>query len=190
MHLDPFRLATSAWILAGLYWVVSGISLKPVARRERSGPRAAHVAVMILACVLLFNSRASLGPLAARFVPGGNWIQWMGFALTAAGCAFAVWSRVLLGGNWSATVTLKQGHELVRSGPYALVRHPIYAGFLVAVFGTALVVGEMRALLAFAIAFAAWLEKARREERFLRDEFDGEYVEYSRSVKRLIPFIL
>jgi protein-S-isoprenylcysteine O-methyltransferase Ste14 len=190
MHLDPLRLATSAWILAGIYWVISGITLKPVARRERSASRAAHVAVMIVACLLLFEPWMSLGPLALRFVPDENWVRWMGFALTAAGCAFAVWSRALLGANWSATVTVKQGHELVRRGPYACVRHPIYAGFLVAVLGTALIVGEVRALLAFAIACGAWLEKARREERFLIDQFNGEYVEYSRSVKRLIPFIL
>lgn len=190
MHLDPLRLGTSAWILAGLYWVASGLSVKPAARSESTGSRAAHVVVMILACVLLFSSRASLGLLGARFIPDENWIQWMGLALTAAGCTFAVWGRALLGANWSATVALKQGHELVRSGPYALVRHPIYAGFLAAVLGTALIVGEMRALLALVIAFAAWLEKARREERFLLHQFDGDYVEYSRSVKRLIPFIL
>lgn len=190
MHLDPLRLTTSAWILAGLYWAMSGIRVKAVARSERSSSRAAHVAVMIVACVLLFNSGASLGPLASRFVPGENWIRWTGFGLTAAGCAFAVWARALLGANWSATVTLKEGHELVRTGPYALVRHPIYAGFLVAVLGTALVIGEVRALLAFAIAFVAWDEKTRREERFLADRFNGEYADYRRSVKRLIPFIL
>jgi protein-S-isoprenylcysteine O-methyltransferase Ste14 len=190
MHLAPLRLATSIWILLGLYWVASGITLKPVARRERPAARAAHLGLMLVACVLLFNSRASLGPLATRFVPDADWTGWVGIGLTAAGCAFAVWGRALLGANWSATVTLKQGHELVRGGPYAWVRHPIYAGLLVAVLGTALVVGEVRALLAFAIAFAAWLEKARREERFLMDQFNGEYVEYSRSVKRLIPFLL
>jgi protein-S-isoprenylcysteine O-methyltransferase Ste14 len=190
MQLDALRLATSAWILVGIYWVASGIRVKPVARKERSSSRAAHIAIMVAVWVLLFNPGASVGPLATRFVPGENWIHWLGLALTILGCGFAVWGRALLGGNWSATVTLKQGHELVRRGPYALVRHPIYAGLLAGVLGTALIIGEVRALLAFVVAFAGWYDKAAREERFLLDRFDGDYVEYSRSVKRLIPFLL
>jgi len=145
---------------------------------------------MVVASMLMFKPYTAVGPLAARFAPAVGWLPWFGFALTAAGCAFGVWARALLGGNWSAQVTLKQGHELVRSGPYALIRHPIYAGFLAGLLGTALVIGEMRALLAFAIALVAWFDKTRLEERFLLDKFDGAYVEYIRSVKRFIPFVL
>ena len=190
VQLDALRLAASVWILVGVYWIASGLHVKPIARKERSSLRAAHIAVMALAFVLIFNARASIGPLAGRFVPGENWIRWLGCALAVLGCAFAVWSRVLLGANWSGSVTLKQGHELVRSGPYALVRHPIYAGLLAGLFGTALIVGEVRALLGSLIAFIAWYDKALREERFLMDRFNGAYLEYSRSVKRLIPFLL
>lgn len=190
MHLDSLHLTTSIWILVGIYWVATGVRVKPVARRQHPGGRALHVAVMAIAFALLFSSYASMGPLADRFMSDQDWIRWLGFALTVLGCGFSVLARALLGGNWSAAVTVKQSHELVRTGPYALVRHPIYAGFLVGMMGTALVVGEVRALLGFVIAFIGWYDKARREERFLREQFDGEYIEYSRSVKRLIPFIL
>jgi protein-S-isoprenylcysteine O-methyltransferase Ste14 len=190
MHLDPFHLTTSLWILVGIYWAASGIRVKPVARSQGRSSRAVHIGVMAVAFLLIFEPYTSIGPLAVRFVPAEGWLPWFGFALTAAGCAFAVWARALLGGNWSAAVTLKRGHKLVRSGPYALVRHPIYAGFLAGLLGTAVVIGEVRALLALAIAFLAWFDKTRVEERFMLDQFDGEYVEYSRSVKRLIPFLL
>ena len=190
MHLDPFHLATSVWILVGIYWAASGIRVKRAVRSQGRNSRAVHIGLMALALLLMFEPYTSIGPLAVRFVRAEGWLPWVGFALTAAGCAFAIWARARLGGNWSGVVTLKQGHELVRSGPYALVRHPIYAGFLAGLLGTALVIGEVRALLALAIAFVAWFDKTRLEERFLVDQFDGEYVEYSRSVKRLIPFLL
>jgi protein-S-isoprenylcysteine O-methyltransferase Ste14 len=190
MHLDPSRLADSALILLGIYWVYTSIAVKPVARREPPISRALRVAVMLVASWLLFSSHASVGLLAYPFVPASPWIGWTGFALTAAGCGFAAWGRAFLGTNWSAAVTLKQHHELVRTGPYAVVRHPMYAGLLLAVFGVALEVRELRALVAVAIAFVVWLQKIRREEQFLLHQFAGDYVRYSRSVKRLIPFIL
>ena len=109
-------------------------------------------------------------------------------ALIAAGLAFAVWARAHLGRNWSGAVTVKQGHELVRSGPYAYLRHPIYAGLLAAVLGTALASGTVHAALAFAIIAAALLWKVRTEEAFMRATFPGEYERYRAAVPALIPF--
>jgi protein-S-isoprenylcysteine O-methyltransferase Ste14 len=97
--------------------------------------------------------------------------------------------RALLGSNWSATVTVKQHHELIRRGPYAIVRHPIYSGFLLGVLGTALALGEVRGLVALALAFAGWYLKARNEEQFLVEQFGDAYVGYRRNVKQLIPFV-
>jgi protein-S-isoprenylcysteine O-methyltransferase Ste14 len=95
----------------------------------------------------------------------------------------------MLGSNWSGTVTVKQNHELIRSGPYAIVRHPIYSGFLLGLLGTALSVGEARGLIALALAFVGWFVKARVEEQFMVEQFNGDYVRYIRDVKRLIPFV-
>jgi protein-S-isoprenylcysteine O-methyltransferase Ste14 len=96
----------------------------------------------------------------------------------------------MLGSNWSGTVTVKQNHELVQSGPYAIVRHPIYSGFLLGALGTALSVGEARGLIALALAFVGWVAKTRVEEQFMVEQFNGDYVRYRREVKRLIPFVL
>jgi protein-S-isoprenylcysteine O-methyltransferase len=180
----------AVWLAVGLVWLVGALGAKRAVRHEQLWSRAAHLAIMATACALLFNHRARLGPLGARLLPARDWIAWLGFGLTVAGCAFAVWARFWLGSNWSGTVTVKEKHELVRRGPYAIVRHPIYTGLLVGVLGTAVVVGEVRGLLALVLAFVGWFTKTETEERFLLEEFAGDYVRYRSKVKRLIPFIL
>ena len=102
----------------------------------------------------------------------------------------AVCSRVFLGRNWSAMVTIKQDHEIIRRGPYALVRHPMYSGFLLAVLGTALAVGEVRGLLALGFVFLGLWLKLRTEEQFLTEQFGAQYIQYQRESKALIPFVL
>jgi protein-S-isoprenylcysteine O-methyltransferase Ste14 len=97
---------------------------------------------------------------------------------------------VHIGTNWSGTVTIKQGHELVTTGPYALVRHPIYTGLLLALAGSALARGEWRGALAVLIALLALWRKLRLEEHWMREQFGEAYRAYSRRVAALVPFIL
>ena len=104
------------------------------------------------------------GPLNARLWPHSLTAYWIGLALLIAGLAFAVWARVHLGRNWSGSVTVKEGHELIRSGPYALVRHPIYTGLITAVLGTAIVSGTVRASVGLVIITLSLLRKLRTEE--------------------------
>jgi protein-S-isoprenylcysteine O-methyltransferase len=177
-------------MLVGIYWAIGALRSKPVARRQNLLPRLFHLALMAVALSLLFSTSTRIGFLGVRLIPESDWIGWAGFCLTVAGCAFAVWARVLLGSNWSATVTVKQHHEFIRSGPYAIVRHPIYAGFLLGMLGTALAVGEVRGLIALSLAFAAWFRKARTEEEFLVEQFGSVYTDYGHAVKQLIPFVL
>jgi len=114
----------------------------------------------------------------------------VGVLVLAGGLAFTVWARVILGRNWSGTVTLKEGHELIRSGPYRFVRHPIYTGLLVAFAGSAIARGEWRGLVALAIAFAALWRKLKLEERWLGETFGDAYERYRAEVPALIPFLL
>ena len=90
--------------------------------------------------------------------------------------------------SWS--LTFVDGHRLIRTGPYAIVRHPIYAGIGAAILGTAVAVGEVRALLAFLLIAAAYLHRIRIEERLLAREFGAEHDRYRRDVKALVPFLL
>jgi protein-S-isoprenylcysteine O-methyltransferase Ste14 len=114
---------------------------------------------------------------------------WTAFGMLIAGLAFAWWGRLYIGRLWSARITRAEGHRVVMTGPYALVRHPIYAGVIVAIIATALVQWRWQAIIgAVLIAVSFWL-RARLEERFLREELGREaYDVYSRRVPMLIPF--
>jgi len=128
--------------------------------------------------------------LNERFLPDGAWRFWSGAAVTAGGLLFAVWARRHLGKNWSQAVMLKEGHELITSGPYALVRHPIYTGLLLAFVGCAVARGEWRGLLAVALVFVALWRKLRLEEKWMRAQFGESYEAYSRRVAALVPHVI
>lgn len=195
MQADVYRYIEWPWIAVGIVWLIAALASKQTARREPMSSRLLHMAIMTAALVLLFptllfGARLPVGLLAGRFVPESAAIAWTGLALTLAGCTFSVWARVLLGGNWSATVTVKRDHRLIRQGPYAIVRHPIYTGFLLGLLGTALALGVWRGIAGLALAFIGWRMKSRLEEGFMAAQFGAEYTEYQRKVKALIPFVL
>jgi protein-S-isoprenylcysteine O-methyltransferase Ste14 len=190
IYVRSVSLVDAAWIVAGIVWMVGALGTKRTARAQSSGSRLIDISLAALAFALLFNDRFAIGLLARRFVPYSLVIAYAGLALTLTGIGFAIWARVFLGRNWSAIVTIKQDHQMVRNGPYALVRHPIYSGFLLALLGSALVLGEVRGLVAVGLAFLAWWFKSRLEEKFMEQQFGEEYAVYKRRVKALIPFVL
>jgi protein-S-isoprenylcysteine O-methyltransferase Ste14 len=143
-----------------------------------------------LAVLLLWVPRINLPVLGDRFLPLMAWPFWAGVALTAVGLLFTVWARIKIGRNWSGIVTIKEGHELITSGPYAIVRHPIYTGLLPAFVGSALARAEWRGILAVVIAWSALWRKLRFEERWLREQFGESYQAYSQRVAALLPFLL
>jgi protein-S-isoprenylcysteine O-methyltransferase Ste14 len=122
-----------------------------------------------------------------RFLSAAPALGYIGLALTAAGCGFAIWARLTLGSNWSGRATVKAGHELIVSGPYALARHPIYTGLLVAAAGTALARGEWRCILGIALIIIAFLIKMSHEEKLMLQTFPDAYPRYRQRVKALIP---
>lgn len=194
--IDPktaIQLAHSlAWLTFMAYWLWSARHLKPTRRSESAWKQLLAYWLPLLAAVLL------LGPgqwfegsgLDARFVPKALWIKALGLLLTVAGVALAIWSRRILGANWSSVVKLKQDHELIERGPYRAIRHPIYTGLLLAFAGTALKVGDWRGLLALAIVSASFWHKLRLEERWLQAQFGDHYVAYRRRTRALIPGLL
>ncbi len=178
-----------AWVVAGIVWLVMAFTAKPTVKRQPPGLRLAQIALVACAFFLLFGQPRGFGPLAARFLPLSATGAYLGFALTLAGIVIAIWARFFLGSNWSGTPTIKHGHELIRSGPYSLVRHPIYSGLLLAVLGTAIFMGEIRGLIALALAIAGFKWKSKTEESFMQEQFGVQYLEYKRHVKALIPFV-
>src|SRR5579862_4839552 len=142
------------WLSWLLYWVVAARSAKQNQRQEPRASRLIHGAAMLIGAVLLGAPRILGHAFEVRF--HDHSLTWflVGTAMVVAGLGFAVLARVWIGRNWSGTVTVKRDHELIRSGPYALVRHPIYTGMLTALVGTALIIGNGRAAVGIAVLTA------------------------------------
>lgn len=183
------RYYDAAWITLGIVWLVGAFATKPVERIQTRSSRFTHTLVFVLAALLLVRAPLHLGALSRRFVPFSSIVGYIGLALTIVGLAFAIWARFYLGRNWSARVTIKKDHELVRSGPYAVVRHPIYSGIILALAGSVVGFGEIRALLGFAVVIVGFVLKSRLEEKFMSEQFGEEYARYRQNVKSLIPFV-
>jgi protein-S-isoprenylcysteine O-methyltransferase Ste14 len=190
MTADPhywLHLSEIGWIVFVAYWLYSARQLKAVKRREPGVERIVYLTLMCSAYFLILNDQISVGLLGKRFVPDLPWTGMTGVAITFAGVALAIWARYHLGQNWSATVTLKQDHELIRTGPYGRIRHPIYTGMLLAFAGTALALGEYRGLLGFAVATSTFFFKAKKEERYLVQEFGDRFQEHLRHTGMFLP---
>lgn len=181
-------LFPALWLSWLVYWIWASRSAKPSERREPTGSRLLHVLPLLLAVWLLWSDRVSGAFLNERLYPWAPWEFWVAALITALGMLFTVWARVHLGGNWSGVVTIKQDHELIDTGPYALVRHPIYSGLLIAFIGSAMARGEWRGVLAVLIAWAALWRKLRFEEAWMRERFGEQYIAYCRRVPALVPF--
>jgi len=175
------------WILFVLTWFAAALNRKKTKQRETWLQRGAYVLPLVFAWWLLARPGARYGWLGTRLVGGGSALEWVGVALTAAGVAVAFWARWHLGTNWSGVVTLKEGHELIRTGPYRRIRHPIYTGILLALFGTMLEIREVRGLIAVAIVWISFYVKARREESFLAQEFGERFREHAQHTGMFLP---
>jgi len=194
MEPDLHTLILGMWIALGVLWAVLWLARlsggRPAARSESTGSRLLHLALMTMAFWLLFRKTPELGPLSSRIFPDMPAVQITGAIITFAGLAFTAWARTILGRNWSADVTIRQDHHLIRTGPYRWVRHPIYSGLLLAMLGTAIYLGLLRGLAGTLIGLAAFRMKASLEEAFLTEQFGPEYIEYKKKVKALIPSVL
>ena len=184
-----WRLTTYAWILFAIYWTISARGLKRTAERESLRLRILQLLITFPAFFLLLSRDRYFGPLSHRFVPADLSLREAGFFITWIGVGIAIWARRHIGKNWSGLVTLKAGHQLICTGPYRWVRHPIYTGMLVGVLGTALVLGEWRGILAFALLIVAHTLKARREEALMVRHFGSVYEDYRKTTGFLVPGI-
>ena len=189
-HLSPYPVCVYVWIAWWFSWLALAFVSKKTKQRETMASRISYTVIAWLALWLLFFAR-HLGPyLESAVFPDRLWIGWIGVAITALGFGITYWARAILGRNWSPNVTIKEDHELIRSGPYRFVRHPIYTGLLVTAVGTALALNQYRGLLA---VFALWVSftlKRLKEEQFMRHQFGAQYIEYARTTGAILPRIL
>ncbi|MEW5315699.1 MAG: hypothetical protein WDW38_007109 [Sanguina aurantia] len=192
MQISITALAVGVWLLFLFYWLWSARRVKSSTRGEPALSRfLKYWLPIIVTIVLMWPASWYQGTLLGmRFVPSALWLAVLGLLLAAAGLLFACWARSILGSNWSAVVQVKQDHELIEKGPYRYVRHPIYTGILLGLFGTAVLLGEWRALIGFAIMFVSFWRKLRLEETWLGEYFGPKYGDYMKRVKALIPGVL
>lgn len=182
-------LFAALWLMWALYWRIESKSVKANSWAESVPSRLMHVVPMVAAALLLVLKVPAFG-LDQRFLPSSWTPVAIGFLMTAAGLLFALWARRHLATNWSADVTLKVDHELITSGPYAWVRHPIYTGLLLAFLGSAVAIGEWRGIVAVVLVGLTFWRKLKTEERGMRELFGERYIDYSRRVSALIPFVV
>jgi protein-S-isoprenylcysteine O-methyltransferase Ste14 len=187
MRFYPAYAIELPWLIFLLYWLLASLRVNKIERREPAGEKFLRIAVSFAAFVLLYNDGPRFGAFNRRFLPERYWTFALGAALTWAGVAFAIWARYHIGRYWSASVALKAGHELIRTGPYARIRHPIYTGILLAVAGSALAIGRYRGLVAFALILCGFIWKSKREEALLSGQFGAAFEEHRRHTGFFLP---
>jgi len=158
-------------------------------RIEPAASRILRALAFLIVIVLLSTTRIPLPRLYRELWPSGIWSLWIGAAVTVAGLLFAVWARRHLGSNWSRSVTIKQGHELITASPYALVRHPIYTGILGGFLGTAIALSQLRGVIVVVIVFFMFWAKLRIEEEWMRSQFGETYATYAHQTPALVSYL-
>ncbi len=170
------------WAAFWIYWIAVAFTAK---RGRVPWSRQARIRVAIFVVVVVL---VRLGVFRGLHERSDAWRAGVGLALFAAGLAFAIWARLHIGRNWGTPMSRKDEPELVTTGPYRLVRHPIYAGILTAGVGTAVALNWVW-LIAVALVGSYFVYSATVEERFLADELPNSYPAYKQSTKMIVPFV-
>src|SRR5580658_3107018 len=178
-----------AWTAFLLYWGIRAVKTKSIQRREPAASRILRALLLLIVIVLLSTTLIPLDWLYLQLWPTGIWLFWIGAAVTVAGLLFAVWARQHLASNWSSSITIKQGHELITTGPYRLIRHPIYTGILTGFLGTAIALAQVRGFIAFVLVLLGFLTKLRMEEQWMRSQFGETYATYAHRTAALVPYL-
>jgi protein-S-isoprenylcysteine O-methyltransferase Ste14 len=177
------------WIAFFVYWQIKAANTKTTQRLEPAASRILRVFIFLIAIILLSTTRIPLPWLYLQLWPVGLWPFWLGAVVILAGLLFAVWAREHLGRNWSRSVTIKQGHELITTGPYTVARHPIYTGVLTGFLGIAIALSQVRRFIVFVLFFLAFWIKLRMEEQWMRSQFGETYATYAHQTAALVPYL-
>jgi protein-S-isoprenylcysteine O-methyltransferase Ste14 len=185
MNVTPEILVTFCWLIFVVIWFLSSFNTKAYAKRNFQSWSVRFVIIVII--LVLFDSPGSREYIVAtaHAVPLG--LQWLGVFFVVCGIGITIWARVYLGRNWGMPMSLKQDAELVTSGPYAYVRHPIYTGWMLAALGSTLVTIWWG--IPFIFFFIYFVYSAKAEEKIMLDEFGDKYADYMKRSNMLIPFL-
>lgn len=185
--MSAMDLCGYLWVSFFVIWVLWGIKTKPTQSREAASSRLSYILFTVAAYFLMFSHDITQPWLRQRLYAPTPFSNGLGVAVTLAGLLFAFWARFYLGENWSGAVTVKVGHQLVRTGPYRWVRHPIYTGLLSAMLGTAIIRHQVRGLIAVVLAYVGFKMKSKIEERTMIGTFGEQYGDYRRTTGAIVP---
>jgi protein-S-isoprenylcysteine O-methyltransferase Ste14 len=178
------------WALFLAWWWIPALWNRTPVKKAPSRFSFTRIAAMPAAIILAAVILADPWLATVRVLPDTFPVIVAGFLIFLSGLSFAIWARFHLGTNWSGRPAIRENHTLTRTGPYALVRNPIYTGFLTGILGTAIATGSLLAFFCMVIIFVGFLAKIRVEEEILAEEFGEEYREYRRRTKALVPWIV
>ena len=181
-----------SWLAFIIYWAISAIGTKKDIAKSRWWSGRAY-AVRLVIAIIIFSLVILRFPSINRiFANRANTVRSVvveiGAVLCILGIAFAIWARFHLGKNWSSHPALKENHEMVTSGPYRFIRHPIYTGILLAELGTGLAVGYIW-LIPLVLGAIIFVRRVSIEEKIMMKQFPDKYSEYKKHTKALIPFV-
>jgi protein-S-isoprenylcysteine O-methyltransferase Ste14 len=182
-----YYLIDLPWIICIAVWVAGALKTRRTASKEPISSRLVSLVLLILGYSLVFSNVGKFGFLGERFMPRTWLLRTTGVVLTWLGIGLAIWARRHLGAYWSARVTIKENHQLIRTGPYARLRHPIYSGLGLAILGSVLVIDRWAGLLGFLLVGTAYWIKAKREESMLSAQFGEAFQEHCRQTGFLFP---
>ena len=177
------------WTALGIYWLISAFFVKKTIKQQSGLQRFVYVLVIAIAFILLFTNDFNLSFLYLHILPQNQSWKIAGLVLCIASLSFCLWARIHLGENWSGAITIKEGHELVQNGPYAITRNPIYTGLLFAFLGSCMSEGLLKGYLGLPLVVTGLLIKIFKEEQFMTEAFGEKFLNYKMKVKRLVPFI-
>jgi protein-S-isoprenylcysteine O-methyltransferase Ste14 len=188
--MNAFSMCGYIWAAWVITWMMWAFQSKTTKQAETLGSRFSYTLIVWAAGYLVFSRRFIAAFLQHPLFPPQPWIGWLGVAITVVGFAVTLWARFILGSNWSGTVTIKVDHELIRTGPYNYVRHPIYTGIIVALMGTVLALDQWRGVFAVVLLWIGFTIKRLKEEQFMRQTFGDQYTAYSETTGAIFPTLV
>jgi protein-S-isoprenylcysteine O-methyltransferase Ste14 len=177
------------WIIFLAYWFIGALAVKRTAEPQSLLSAMAHRIPVGLGWFLLAYQGLP-SPMNLVLLPRTDWTRVIGDVVCVLGLYVTIWARRTLAGNWSSDVTFKQDHELVKTGPYRFVRHPIYTGLLVMCLGSGIEIGRLRCLLSLVVVGLGFWIKLKQEEQLMLRHFPDEYPAYQKQAKALVPFVI
>lgn len=187
-NIDGINAVTICWIIFILYWIISSFFVKKTVVKR--GPKWILWRIIIVIIVIIFIRLNNLNNDSLLYIFQSTYrFELLGSIITIFGLFFAIWARINLGKNWSGYVTYKENQELIMSGSYKLVRHPIYTSIILMIIGTILYYGSIFALIMLIISSIMFIIRSYKEEKIMIKLFGKKYQDYMRKSKRFLPFL-